>query len=108
MTDKERVLERLRRGPVHSTELRKAGITANPSQRVAELRERGCVISAESAPWTDARGKRRPGSIYSLVSEPTPVIAPAPLSPDPDTGALFDAGELAILHRPSYRDPDAA
>lgn len=25
-----------------------------------------------------------------------------------DTGALFDAGELAILHRPSYRDPDAA
>lgn len=124
MTDRERVLLRLKEGPVHSTELRREGYTGNPSQRINELREMGFEIKAEPMVWTDANGKQRNGALYTLISEPghglgtgkaaadraasAPDDLPRglrePASAEP-TAALFSLPEAEP--QASYRDPDA-
>lgn len=106
-TDRDRVLARLRRGPVHSTEIRRSGLSGNPSQRIAELRDLGHHITAESKPWKDANGKRRPGTLYTLTLDPergsdtqsgAPARVPSPPSPvaaplEAEPVSLFPAEE---------------
>ena len=46
MSDRERILKALRGGPVTSIQMRTQGLTGNPSQRIAELRDRGHNIRA--------------------------------------------------------------
>ena len=127
MTDRERVLQALRdAGPagLHSMTARRRGLSGNVSERVRELRDRGCVISAESKPWKDANGKLRPGTIYTLISEPdrglgTGTADERPCEPladasavegeqaasaEPEAGALFEMPELEP--EADYRDPD--
>jgi hypothetical protein len=65
VSDTDRTLEALRRaGPagVTTLELRRAGISGNPSQRRAELEERGHVIDSE-----EERNGRRRWSRYVLT-----------------------------------------
>lgn len=64
-TDNERLLIALRaRGAtgIHSHEIRKLGISGNPSQRISELEEQGFEISKVR----EHKG-RRPGTRYTLV-----------------------------------------
>jgi len=66
--DRAAVLEflRLRRPKsVHSRELRIGGFTGNPSERMRELRDEGCVIEAETA-----KCDGRNGTAYTLIREP--------------------------------------
>lgn len=104
MTDAARILQRLRRGPVHTTELRREGYSGNPAQRVAELEAAGHRIHHERTPWKDAHGKTRPGTTYTLldveVSGGPSSVPPPQAAADPDAG-LFDAPERA-----AYMDPD--
>ena len=97
MSDRARVLDRLRRGSVHSIELRREGYTGNPSQRINELIEEGHTIRRDPEPWKDAEGKQRGGVRYTLIgdaesSTPTdePGGAPAPL-PDHAAGFVGEA-----------------
>jgi len=67
-TDCERVLAVLRargKSGIHSHEIRKLGLSGNPSQRVRELEAQGFEISHER----EHKG-RRPGIRYRLVAEP--------------------------------------
>jgi hypothetical protein len=47
ISDTDRVLELLKRGPVLSCELRKGGISGNPSERIRELEKRGVEVDKE-------------------------------------------------------------
>ena len=131
MIDRDRVLQRLRQGPVHSIELHRKGITGNPSQRISELEDLGYDIDHASAPWTpDGGGRKRPGTIYTLKSEPDlglgagtagslpPPPAPVddtadeePASAEPEAVAepqLFDTVDIDIpAPAPSAYDHDA-
>lgn len=102
MSDRDAVLARLREGPVHSLELRREGITGNPSQRIAELEERGYGIERTSAPWSKGGGRRRPGTIYRLTHEPdTEVGGGGAFRPRQRSGATNGAPE------PTAADPGA-
>lgn len=64
MSDRERVLEILERdGSVTSFELRRNGVSGNPSQRVRELKVQGYAIESER--YEEAPG--RFGTRYTLV-----------------------------------------
>lgn len=117
MNDRERVLLALREaGPrgLHSTVMRRTGLTGNPSQRVAELREMGYRIEAKGQPWTDANGKQRNGALYTLT-DPALASAPETATSAPDSlrgvsGAGERGAEQSLFvppERPSYMDPDA-
>jgi hypothetical protein len=56
------LLERAGRAGVHSHELRRAGISGNPSQRIIDLQELGYEITSERE-----HVGRRPGARYKLV-----------------------------------------
>lgn len=74
-TDGERLLIALRaRGAtgIHSHEIRKLGISGNPSQRAAELEAAGYEIRHER----EHKG-RRPGVRYTLISEPGVLVEAA-------------------------------
>ena len=65
-SDKTKVLEILERdGEVTSFQLRRAGISGNPSQRVRELKEQGHTIESER--YQESPG--RYGSRYWLVPD---------------------------------------
>lgn len=67
LADADRVLELLEEhGQVDSLWLRENRITANPSQRIEDLRARGCLITAIPDTYTDAVGKTRRRTIYRL------------------------------------------
>lgn len=111
---------------IHTSELRRMGASGNPSQRAADCeRIYGVTIRRETEWWTDARGKRRNGSRYTLISEPGRGLGSDPElvvqggqqgdqsavgtddgsnAPEP-TAALFSLPEAEP--RADYRDPDA-
>lgn len=106
MSDRDRLLELLReRGAAGVTtfEIRRSGVSGNPSQRKAELEELGYKIDAQ--PY--AEGRRR-GRRYVLISEPAGVgagVHAAVASADPsEDGALFDSDE----YRPRRRHDELA
>jgi hypothetical protein len=125
VTDRDRLLALLRaRGDrgVTTFEIRRRGISGNPSQRKADLEELGYLITVK--PYSE--GKRH-GCRYTLVSDPVGVgadgqsdgVSPAmpseaspTVSPDPSesvktgTGSLFDLDEYRP--RPSHDSLDAA
>ena len=128
MTDRDRVLQALREAGstgLHSTAMRRQGLTGNPSQRIAELRDRGYRIEATSKPWKDGEGKRRPGTTYTLISESDPGLGTGEAAPsDPPTAPVDDTADgepasvepeaeppsLFAVPEPesgSYRDPDS-
>ena len=78
MSDCDRILDRLKRGPLTSYEMRTTGLTANPSQRINELRDAGYRIDAEHF-MRDTHGTKRPCCRYTFrghtvhaTPEPTP------------------------------------
>ena len=128
MTDRDRVLQALREAGstgLHSTAMRRRGLTGNPSQRIAELRDRGYRIEATSKPWKDGEGKRRPGTTYTLISEPDPGLGAGTADErprEPLAGASAESEQAAsaepeteapplfAVPEPesgSYRDPDS-
>lgn len=68
MTDRERILAELRKGPITSFEARVNGWSGNPSQRINELRVEGHVIDAEDF-YRVTGDKKRPCTRYTLVRE---------------------------------------
>jgi hypothetical protein len=78
VSDRDRLLELLReRGSLGITtfEIRRMGVSGNPSQRKAELEKRGFVIHTK--PYKE--GRRR-GRRYILISGPVEVAAVEPSS----------------------------
>lgn len=130
MSDRERVLIALREaGPagLHSTVMRRTGLTGNPSQRIAELREMGYRIEAKGQPWKDGNGKQRHGALYTLTADlglgtgeaapSDPPTAPVddtadgePASAEPEADSLFQIPTASPTAPPSAYDPwsDAA
>ena len=97
-TDRQRMLELLReagdRG-VHTHDLRRLGVSGNPSQRATDLEQLdGCMIRRVR----ERRG-RRPGSRFFLVSEPREVARDPVPAGDPG-GTLFDedVGRMLPAH----------
>lgn len=109
----------------HTSEIRRLGISGNPSQRRLDLIDRGCRISSTPEDFTDARGKRRRGARFILISEPDDVgldggpagsVIPAPAahgpSPEPEQlpavepsgDQLLDTVDLDIPPVGDYRD----
>lgn len=100
--DRERILELLReRGErgVTTYELRVGSYSANPAQRIAELREDGHRIDAEATHRLDPHGKKRPMTIYRLVSGGSSEV-------EKETSVAASSGQLFDL--PSRRWEDAA
>lgn len=98
MSDRLRVLDRLRRGPVHSIEIRRSGLSGNPSERIRELEAEGYRIRHELQPWTDGEGKSRRGTLYTLISEPTDETGGAPVAPpDHAAGLVGEAHDRSAL-----------
>lgn len=128
MTDLQRMLALLReRGErgAHTSEIRKLGISGNPSQRRIEALDLGFDISSERESYTDLAGKTRPGARFVLLGEPesdagcggdtrseakpSPSLGSAPVaaapSAEPEPPSLFAAPEPVESRR--YLDHDA-
>ena len=104
----------------HTSEIRRQGISGNPSQRRLDLIDRGCRISSTPEDFTDARGKRRRGARFILISEPddvgldggpgvSPPVSAAPgpeqlPAVEPSGDQLFDTVDLDIPPVGDYRD----
>lgn len=99
MSDRDRMLALLKeRGATGVTtfELRRSGVSGNPSQRKAELEERGHRIAVE--PYTE--GRRR-GRRYILISEhQTGGSKPGERTPARSSGASPAAADLAFEDQP--------
>ena len=73
ITDKEKLLALLRnRGAagVHTSELRRMGVSGNPSQRRLDLLADGYEIRSERESYRGADGKTRPGARFTLIDGP--------------------------------------
>ena len=96
MTQCQTVLTVLRRGPVHTFELRRDYYIANPSQRVAELEAHGHVITAERV---RLRG-RAYGCVYKLTHDAgdlEPVVVNVPVGdPGVHGDRLFDSSPATL------------
>lgn len=93
-TDKERILDALRKGPLTSYEARILGLSGNPSQRCRELIADGHEIAIQHT-HREVHGKKRPLAVYMLVREATPHADRAGGAADVNTGTsaspnLFD------------------
>lgn len=127
MTDTDRMIALLReRGArgAHTSELRRLGISGNPSQRRKDAIAQGYEISSERESFIGAGGKRRPGARFVLQRERAPGLgagaacngcpADAPIgngnteqaSVEPEGASLFDPPEPEPVAG-DYRDPDA-
>ena len=122
ITDKDKLLALLRnRGAegVHTAELRRMGVSGNPSQRRLDLLADGYEIASERESYRGADGKTRPGARFTLTASPDPALASAPSetatsAPDSLRG-VSGAGERGAEQpslfvppeRPSYMDVDA-
>lgn len=111
MSDTDRLLDLLQAASdtgVHTSELRYHGVSGNPSQRRADLEERGYTISSTPEPYPS--DPRRCGARYRLVAAPEfstpctpasgrqpPVQAPAlATAPLPGPGQASLAARCAI------------
>jgi len=95
MTDNERLLTAPRaRGPVgiHSHEIRKLGISGNPSQRISELEEAGYSIEHKR----EHKG-RRPGVRYTLVGSDAEVNGAAATSPSDSSSLSIASSEVGVV-----------
>lgn len=95
-TDTVAVYELLReRGSagVHTSEIRRRGLSGNPSQRATEIEERfGVTIERRPERWTDPSGKTRNGARFTLLDTPTGEAGGNPAPPaGPAVGPAGDS-----------------
>lgn len=107
MSDRLRVLEALRQASwdgLRSLDMRRLGLTGNPSERIRELRAEGFVISAR--PYTE--GKRR-GKVYVLEFDPVEGSARSfRASRDEGASSGTDAGEPTTEEKAGATPPNTA
>lgn len=66
-TDREVILDALRRGPVTSYEIRVNGWSGNPAERIRELKAEGHEIESEPG-FRISGGRRRNLTVYTLAA----------------------------------------
>lgn len=99
MTDKERILERLREGPVTSLEIRWDLRSGNPSERIRELKADGYLIESEDFTYRDRDGTSRRATRYQFVGGAEQRQPVGEAAPD-EAAAVVEGGERSYSAAP--------
>lgn len=111
ISDKEKLLALLReRGPegIHTSELRRRGVSGNPSARREDLIADGYSIRSERESYRGRDGKTRPGARFTLdagLASDTGTATPE--GPGSLGGSVAgEPGDRGLFELPTYMDPD--
>lgn len=102
-SDADRLLAVLEdEGRITSWEIRTRSISGNPSQRVEELRERGCLIDADPDTYKDPTGRTRRVVNYIFNAGPDPIRAEEYRSRSGADGSGVGSASAAVSSGPNH------